>query len=155
MQQLARLPDGRGLRVRHEGPTGNWVAQIEGGDEPPVSGRWLLTVLSESLGLPHGRKPEWVLDLVRGFAGRDTPAGRRYPCPCCDFLTLTEPPTGTHATCPVCRWEDDAVQFIEMDRTGGANKVSLREARENFRLHGVSDAARARRVRAPRVEEYP
>lgn len=151
----ARLPDGRQVNVSHEGPTGNWIAYIEGAEDRRAAGRWLLSVLSDLLDLPHGGKPPWVVDLVEQLAGRDTPAGRRYGCPCCDFLTLTAPPTGTHAICPVCRWEDDAVQFDDLDRAGGANKVSLRQARDNFRRHGVSDLARRSRTRAPLPDEQP
>lgn len=33
-----------------------------------------------------------------------------YPCVCCGFLTLAEPPPGTFEICSVCRWEDDNVQ---------------------------------------------
>jgi len=151
----ATLPDGRRLRARYEGPTGDWIVQVADSEDQPVSGRWLLVVLSELLDIPSGRKPAWVFDLVAQLAGRDTPGGRRYACPCCDFLTLTEPPTGTFAICPVCRWEDDNVQFVDLDRRDGANPVSLRDARENFRRHGVSDLARLHRVRAPLPAERP
>jgi hypothetical protein len=149
------LPDGRQLQVSNEGPTGNWVAHVVGADGPPVAGRWLLRVLGDLLDLPHGRKPEWVLDLVRQLAGHDTAAGRRYPCPCCDFLTLTEPPTGTFAICPVCRWEDDNIQCEDLNYAGGANRVSLSKARDNFRLHGKSDLSRRGDVRPPLPHERP
>jgi len=29
-----------------------------------------------------------------------------YACPGCGFLVCGEPPGGTFAICPVCRWED-------------------------------------------------
>jgi hypothetical protein len=149
------LPDGRQLQLNYEGPAGNWVAHLDGAQGRSAAGRWLLAVLGELLDLPNGRKPPWLLDLVRHVAGRDTPAGRRYACPCCDFLTLTEPPTGTFAICPVCRWEDDNIQFEDLDKEGGANAVSLRQARQNFRQHGISDARRRQRARPPRPEETP
>jgi Cysteine-rich CPCC len=59
--------------------------------------------------------------------------------PCCDHLTLDEAPSGTHTICAVCSWEDDRVQFRDPDYPGGANKVSLRQARENYRQYGVSE----------------
>ena len=34
--------------------------------------------------------------------------------------------------CPVCFWQDDAVQLEDPDFSGGANKVSLKEARANY-----------------------
>jgi hypothetical protein len=149
------LPDGRQIHLNHEGPTGNWVARIEGSEGGSAAGRWLLAVLGELLHLPPGTKPPWVLDLVRQVAGRETPDGVRYACPCCDFLTLAEPPTGTFAICPVCRWEDDNLQFNDLDRAGGANALSLRQAREHFRLHGVSNPRLSERARPPRPEEEP
>ncbi len=81
--------------------------------------------------------------------------GRRFPCPCCGFLTLEEEPTGTYDICPVCFWEDDNVQFHDPDYAGGANEVSLNEARENFRLYRFSDARVQAHVRPPRPEEQP
>src|SRR5436305_8121773 len=59
-------------------------------------------------------------------------AMRAYACPCCGFLTLEEPPPGTYEICPVCYWEDDPVQFDDPSYTGGANRVSLAQARQNF-----------------------
>jgi hypothetical protein len=80
---------------------------------------------------------------------------RRYPCPCCGYLTLPEPPTGTFELCQVCFWEDDNIQFDDPDYEGGANKVSLRQARENFREFGVSELQFKSNVRPPRPDEIP
>ncbi len=63
----------------------------------------------------------------------------KFACLCCGSLTLSEEPPGTFEICAVCDWEDDAVQARDPTRRGGANEVSLREARENFKRHGVSD----------------
>jgi Cysteine-rich CPCC len=149
------LPDGRPLHLINEGPTGNWVAQLDGAEGKSATGRWLLAVVGELLDLPKDTKPPWVLDLVRQVAGQDTSTGRRYACPCCDFPSLAQPPTGTFAICPICRWEDDNIQFEDLDRKGGANTVSLRQARQNFRQHGVSGPRRRQRARPPRPEEKP
>ena len=62
-----------------------------------------------------------------------------YACPCCNFKTLKEKPTGTFQICPVCYWEDDNVQFYDHNYQGGANELSLNEARENSKKYGVSD----------------
>jgi hypothetical protein len=80
---------------------------------------------------------------------------RRYPCPCCGYLTLPEPPTGTYEICQVCFWEDDNIQFDDPDYEGGANTVSLRQARENFRKFGVSELRFESNVRQPRPDEVP
>lgn len=73
---------------------------------------------------------------------------RRHPCPCCGHLTLDEP-VGSWLICPVCGWEDDLTQLRWPDEAGGANKVSLREAQENYRAFGFSKLARRERVREP------
>lgn len=79
----------------------------------------------------------------------------RFACPCCGFLTLSEPPPGTYAICKVCFWEDDGVQFADPDYEGGANTVSLNQARKTFALHGVSELRFEANVRAPLPEELP
>ena len=81
--------------------------------------------------------------------------GRRFACPCCGFLTLDEAPTDTYAICPVCHWEDDGVQLRDPDYEGGANAVSLNQAKSTFREHGVSDVRFAASVRPARPEERP
>lgn len=48
-------------------------------------------------------------------------------CPCCGNKTITEP--GAYEICRICKWEDDPVQSGDIDYMGGANKLSLREAR--------------------------
>lgn len=150
---MAWTPDGRRVHASQAEPTSDWVVYVEGSPDRTESGRWLLTVVSDLLEIPRLGKPEWVFALVRELSGFETPSGRRYRCPCCDYLTLTEPPPGTHATCPVCRWEDDATQYCEVDYKGGANKVSLRQGRDNYRDYGYSDPKRAPRVRPPTPEE--
>lgn len=79
---------------------------------------------------------------------------KAYSCPCCGFLTVSEPP-GSYEICPVCNWEDDLVQFKNIDFRGGANKESLREARENFKKFGASDLRFLGDVRGPLPEEIP
>jgi hypothetical protein len=79
----------------------------------------------------------------------------KHPCPCCGYQTLREPPPGTFETCPECCWEDDNIQFDDPTYGGGANRVCLRQARKNFRRHGVSDKRRRRNVRLPRPDEQP
>ncbi len=51
-----------------------------------------------------------------------------YECPVCGNKTLDA--LRDHEICTVCNWEDDLVQFIKPDFKGGANKMSLNEARE-------------------------
>lgn len=78
-----------------------------------------------------------------------------HPCPCCGFHTLSEMPPGTFAICPVCYWEDDYAQYNNPDLGGGANQVSLRQARINFAEYGASSKQVRKFVRKPRREEVP
>ncbi len=79
----------------------------------------------------------------------------RHACPCCVFLTLPEKPPGTSIVCPVCYWEDDDVQFKNPEYEGGANRVSLRQARKSFREIGAVSSEFRERVRAPTTDERP
>ena len=55
----------------------------------------------------------------------------KMPCPCCGE-GLVE---GEHLydVCEVCGWEDDDYQFNHPDYRGGANSMSLNEARAAFK----------------------
>lgn len=55
----------------------------------------------------------------------------RWSCPCCGAFELIEEPPGTHLICPVCDWEDDGLQFRDVDYEGGANANCLRAARRD------------------------
>jgi hypothetical protein len=78
-----------------------------------------------------------------------------YPCPCCGYLTIGEQPPGTFEICAVCGWEDDNVQFEDPDYAGGANKVSLNQARQNFATFGAKSQEAVKWVRKPLAEELP
>jgi hypothetical protein len=68
---------------------------------------------------------------------------------------MSEEPPGTYEICSVCGWEDDPVQANEPDYKGGANSVSLNEARENFARYGAVRAEAIPLVRRPLPEEIP
>ena len=76
-----------------------------------------------------------------------------YPCPCCGLLVFDEPP-GSFAICPVCFWEDDALQ-LEFATTlgGGANRFSLLQSQANFRRIGACEPERLGNVRPPAPDE--
>lgn len=79
----------------------------------------------------------------------------RCPCPCCGFLTMFGPTRDTYDICPVCRWEDDELQYDEPDRAGGANTVSLNQARANYAQFGAKNKQALPNVRPPRPYEIP
>ena len=57
---------------------------------------------------------------------------KKFKCPCCANHTLSEEPPGTYEICSLCHWEDDNVQYSNPDYKGGANKMSLNEAKKAF-----------------------
>jgi len=64
------------------------------------------------------------------------PTKIKYRCPCCGYRTLDDAP-GCFDICPVCYWEDDNIQRDDPDYKGGANDISLNEARENYKKIGA------------------
>lgn len=78
---------------------------------------------------------------------------KKYECPCCRHFTFNEQPPGTFEICPVCYWEDDSVQYSDPNYEGGANKVSLNKARENFIRLGAIEKEYVAWVRPPLDEE--
>lgn len=149
------LPDGRRVRATYQGEPAGWSVRLAGSEGEPVAARDIHDALVDLLEPGAGRWPDWFVEAANDLAARDTALGRRYPCPCCGYLTLVEPPTGTYDICAVCFWEDDTVQFRDPDSEGGANAVSLNQARENFRAHGVSEIRFRSNVRPPLPEERP
>ena len=149
------LPDGREVRGTYEGEPVGWVIHLVGREDRPIAGRDIHDVLVDLLEPDVGQWPRWFIEAADDLAARDTPLGRRYACPCCGFLTLGEAPSGTYEICEVCFWEDDSVQFRNPEYEGGANKVSLKDARQNFLDYGVSELCFKSDVRPPRPEEHP
>lgn len=84
-----------------------------------------------------------------------SPDAMKHPCPCCGYLTLSEPKRGSFEICPVCYWEDDRVQFEEPDERVGANAVSLNDARRNFKEYGAVSERNRAFVRPPEPGEIP
>jgi len=78
-----------------------------------------------------------------------------YPCPCCGYLTFDEQPCGNYEICPVCFWEDDNVQNENSSYAGGANRISLEQAKENFAKYGAVKPEFAKQVRKPLLSEFP
>lgn len=68
----------------------------------------------------------------------------KVPCPVCStpFFDSEDFP-GSYFICPKCDWEDDDVQYYDANFEGGANDVSLNQARVNYKLYGTSDPVRS------------
>jgi hypothetical protein len=76
-----------------------------------------------------------------------TAVQQSFPCPCCGHLTFSEPP-GSYEICPVCFWEDDAVQLRWPTWAGGANSPSLVDAQRSYAELGSMERRLLRYVRA-------
>ena len=76
----------------------------------------------------------------------------KYRCPCCNYRTLDDG-TGSFDICPVCYWEDDYIQRDDPDYRGGANDISLNEARENYKKIGAISTEYLEYVRPALDEE--
>ena len=57
---------------------------------------------------------------------------QKFPCPCCLSLVYMQPSTGDYSICPICMWEDDPVQMDDPNYIGGANRLSLNQARREY-----------------------
>ena len=57
-------------------------------------------------------------------------------CPCCGYKTLTE--RRAWDICEVCYWEDDIVENLDIE--SAANRMTLRQAKENFKKIGACEA---------------
>ncbi|UGU17895.1 hydrolase [Sinomicrobium kalidii] len=77
----------------------------------------------------------------------------KYQCRCCEHYTLDDKPDNTFQICPVCFWEDDGVQFYDPEYEGGANEMSLNQARQNFKKFGAIDSRFKEQVRPPKEDE--
>ncbi|MCP2269147.1 CPCC family cysteine-rich protein [Actinokineospora diospyrosa] len=69
-----------------------------------------------------------------------------FPCPCCGYLTMAEPPE-SYEICGVCFWEDDSSQLRWPFSVEGANYVSLVEGQRNFVELGACEARLVPHVR--------
>lgn len=78
-----------------------------------------------------------------------------FPCACCGYLTRSAELPGTFEICPVCGWEDDNVQLEDETYQGGANGISLEQARKNFADFGASSISSLKKVRSPFPDEHP
>ena len=61
----------------------------------------------------------------------------KYRCPVCGKHSFEE--INAYEICPICGWEDDPLQRREPDLKGGANSMSLNEAREAYRMGGKDE----------------
>ena len=78
-----------------------------------------------------------------------------YACPCCGYLTRGQEDHSSYEICPVCFWEDDPAQFNDPNYEGGANDMSLNQARKNYKSFGAIDKRFLKDIRKPMPNEAP
>ena len=79
------------------------------------------------------------------FISMNNKESEKYPCPCCGNKTFDDMPNGSYVICQTCFWEDDPIQLNDPSFKGGANEVSLLEARVNYKKYGVCEERFLRR----------
>lgn len=52
---------------------------------------------------------------------------KEIKCPCCGKTAVNE-----YDVCPVCRWENDPIQLQYPNLGGGANQMTLAEAKKAY-----------------------
>ena len=72
----------------------------------------------------------------------------KHTCPCCGYIVFDDP-AGSFDICPICFWEDDAVQVADPWYAGGANQPSLVDSQQNFRRFGAMEERFIGDVRKP------
>ena len=60
----------------------------------------------------------------------------KHSCPVCGKFEFEE--YNSLEICENCGWQDDAVQANAPDYMGGANKISLMQAKENYNTKGYA-----------------
>lgn len=71
-----------------------------------------------------------------------------FECPCCGLKILRE--ELCFEICTNCYWEDDPICRDDQEYQGGANKISLKEARENYKKFGACDKESLKSVKKTR-----
>lgn len=71
----------------------------------------------------------------------------KYVCKCCGCAALDS--ADEYDICPVCCWEKDRTQESDPEYKGGANSVSLNEARKNYAEFGACEKRFIENVRKP------
>ncbi len=76
----------------------------------------------------------WIWSTINDEKGYSS---KPHLCPVCGQTIF--PDVNSFEICEICGWEDDAVQEDDPDYDGGANRISLNEARTNLVMHLETD----------------
>lgn len=75
----------------------------------------------------------------------------KFVCNCCGCAALDS--ADEYEVCPVCCWEKDKTQESDTEYRGGANAVSLNEARKTYAEFGACEERFAEKIRKPEAIE--
>jgi len=78
-------------------------------------------------------------ELIEIVEFQRSQANGKFYCECCGYNTLNEKPNGTYQICSICFWEDEPIQSADLNYEGGANRVSLIQAKRNFSEFGACE----------------
>ena len=70
-------------------------------------------------------------DMEKNVKYSTEPRNGKYQCACCLNYVFDE--LGSYDFCPICGWQDESLQNEYMDYGGGANEMSIRQARAAFK----------------------
>jgi Cysteine-rich CPCC len=84
--------------------------------------------------------------------GTNGSSNSKYPCVCCGYKTMNRE-DHLWEICPVCFWESDPLENTIPGYKGGANKITLKVAQQNFILFGACDEPAKQFVRPPNSDE--
>jgi len=78
---------------------------------------------------------------------------KNLQCPCCGYYTIIE----HFDICKVCFWQFDLSAHNRPDKVSGANRITLNEARKNYKKYGASEEkwTGEEHTRPPLPEELP
>jgi hypothetical protein len=62
---------------------------------------------------------------------------KRLQCPCCENFTVDSDDEKIVDICDVCFWQYDDITHELPDRNIGANHITLRQAKDNYRQYKV------------------
>ena len=78
-----------------------------------------------------------IPEPLRNYLSEES-VSRKYTCPCCGYKTFVND-RDAEEICKICYWQNDIDQVINPNYDGGANEVSLSQARKNYLEFGASD----------------
>ena len=63
---------------------------------------------------------------------------KKLKCPCCGYYTIDSDDEVVVDICEVCLWQYDEIAHEYPNKVIGPNKISLNEAKFNYKMFGVS-----------------